>query len=238
MIRKTFIPSVCIALIALSAVFTGGSKEAVAYKVFDFTTVSDVVQNIKTRYGKIEGYSADFRITSDRGGKKTLQTGAVKSKYPDKMLIEFSSPAGQRIVANDKMMWIYMPSLNVVAEQDLNSSGGSLLPTGTKSGLNRLFSKYHYKFDAKEQPAADLDGKKYYTLFLKQKESRSGYRTIKLWITEDFLIKKALGETSSGKKVEIEFTNIKTDENFPNGIFRFDTPPMARVIKNPMMAEE
>jgi hypothetical protein len=34
------------------------------------------------------------------------------------------------------------------------------------------------------------DGSKMYTLILKQKESRSGYRTITLWVTENFFIQK------------------------------------------------
>lgn len=224
-------------MLLIAALLLGAVAPLFAIK-FDFTTVSDIVKNVKKRYGDIECYSADFKITSDKGGKKSVQQGTIKSKVPDKLFVEFSVPAGQRIVANEKTMWIYMPSLNVVAEQDLNNAGASLFTSGTKNGLNRLFSKYHYKFDSKDQPAPESDGKKYYTLFLKQRESRSGYRSIKLWITEDYLIKKASGETSNGKKVEIEFTNIKTNENFANGIFKFDTPSQARVIKNPMMAEE
>jgi outer membrane lipoprotein-sorting protein len=205
---------------------------------FDFTTVSDVVKSISKRYGEIDCYSASFTLRGDKGGKKTQQNGVIRSKSPDKLLVEFSNPPGQKIVANEKTMWIYMPSLNVVATQDLNNKNASFLTSNTKNGLSRLFSKYHYKFDAKDQPITEADGKKYYTLYLKQKESRSGYRNLKLWITDDYLIKKAVGETSSGKKVEIEFTNIKTNESFPNGMFKFDMPANAREIKNPMMAEE
>jgi outer membrane lipoprotein-sorting protein len=233
--KRPIITFILLLIIILAVSFS--ARDAYAYKIFDFTTVSDVVSSIKKRYGQIDCMSADFKLSSDKAGKKTLQQGLIKAKYPDKLLVEFSSPAGQRIVANDKTMWIYMPSLNVVAEQDLNSSDGSIF-SGTRSGLTRLFGKYHYKFDDKEQPSTGPDGKKYFTLYLKQKESRSGYRTLRLWVSEDYLIRRVVGETSSGKKVEIEFTNIKTNENFPNGIFKFDTPSLARVIKNPMMAEE
>jgi len=128
--------------------------------------------------------------------------------------------------------------MNVVAEQDLKSDSGSIFSSGTKIGLRRLFFKYHYRFASKEQPEPQTDGSKKYTLLLKQKESRSGFRTIKLWVSEDFIISKAFGETSTGKKVTIEFSKIKTDINLPNGIFRFNIPPRARVIKNPMISEE
>ena len=205
---------------------------------FDFTTVSDVVKSIKKRYADIECYSADFKIVIDKGGKKTVQQGTVKSKFPSKLLVDFTLPYGQKIVSADKMMHIYMPSLNVVAEQEVTTEDGSIFSSGTKNGLKRLFNKYHYKFDSKDQPVQDTDGKKYYTLSLKQKESRSGYRTLRLWITEDYLIKKVSGETAAGKKVDIEFSNIKTNENFSNGIFKFEAPSQARVIHNPMIAEE
>ncbi|MGL4369248.1 MAG: LolA family protein [Spirochaetota bacterium] len=224
-------------LCTVCAVCAAASLPARAIK-FDFVTVSDVVKDVKKRYGDIECFSADFRISTDKGGKKSIQQGSVKSKYPNKLLVEFTVPAGQKIVATDKMMYMYMPSLNVVAEQEINNEDSSIFSAGSKTGLRRLFNKYHYKFDSKDQPSAGTDGKKYYTLYLKQKESRSGYRVLRLWITEDFLIKRASGETSSGKKVDIEFSNIKTNENFSNGLFKFDPPSQARVIRNPMIAEE
>ena len=141
---------------------------------------------------------------------------------------------GQKIVSNGKMMWIYIPSLNVVAEQDLNSKLGFF--GKSSSGLKRLFMKYHYKFASKQQPEQTKEGK-FYTLLLKQKESRSGFRRIKLWISEKYMIKKAQGQSSTGKNVQILFTNIRTNIPIKNGVFKFDIPSHARVIKNPMMSE-
>ncbi len=180
----------------------------------------------------------NFVITVENQGKKTVQSGVVKSKNPNLLLAEFNSPSGQKIVANGKMLWIYIPSMNVVAEQDLKDDKGTVFASGTKSGLNRLFSKYHYKFASKTQPEVMKDGKKYYTLNLDQKESRSGYRTMKLWINEEFVIVKAEGLTSTNKKVTIEFSNIDLTQEFQKGIFKFEIPSNARVIKNPMLAEE
>ena len=88
------------------------------------------------------------------------------------------------------------------------------------------------------RPEVQKDGSKQYTLLLKQRESRSGYRSIKLWISESYFILKAKGETSSGKVVEIQFSNIKTNINLPNGLFKYDIPSRARVIKNPLREQE
>ncbi len=218
---------------AIMLLFTAGAD---AYK-FDFTTVSDIVKKVKNRFGEVNTYQADFQIVIERLGKKTVQSGIVKYKSADKLLVEFYAPAGQRIIANGKMMWIYIPGMNVVAEQDLHSDSG-LFSAGTKSGLNRLFSKYHYRFASKEQPEKQPDGTKQYTMFLKQKESRSGFRTIKLWITEDYFISRAQGETSTGKKLDINFSNIKSNIDISNGVFKFEVPARARIIKNPMISEE
>jgi outer membrane lipoprotein carrier protein len=204
---------------------------------FDFTTVSDIVDNIKANFGKIDTYQADFTIVSEKLGKATQQTGTIKYKANNKLCIEFSQPQGQKIVSNGKTMWIYIPSMNVVAEQDLNPDSG-IFTSGTKSGLTWLFSKYHYRFASKEQPESQDDGTKRYTLILKQKESRSGFRSMKLWVTERYFIVRAQGETSTGKKVDIRFTSLKTNVSMPGGIFKFDIPARARVIKNPMISEE
>ena len=49
---------------------------------------------------------------------------------------------------------------------------------------------------------------------------------------------KAEGETSTGKKVVITLSDIKTNIDLPNGIFKFEIPATARLIKNPMISEE
>ena len=212
------------------------SANTFAYK-FDFITVSDVVNETKKKYSSLKSYQANFTIISDKGGKKITQTGVLKFKSSDKLLMEFSSPSRQKLVSNGQTMWIYIPSMNVVAEQDLTSESG-LFTSGSEAGLNRLFSKYHYRFASKEEPETMRDGSKQYTLVLKQKETRGGYKTINLWISEDYFIQRAEGLTSSGKKIEITLSDIKTDVDLPNSLFKFDIPGSARIIKNPMLSEE
>ena len=218
------------------ALFFIAAGSAFAYK-FDFVTVSDIVKNIKKTYADLESYQANFQIQSEKDGRRVTQTGVLRSKGSDKLLMEFTNPSRQKIVSNGEMMWVYIPSLNVVAEQDLMSETG-IFTSGSEAGLSRLFNKYHYRFASKDEPETMKDGSKMYTLILKQKESRSGYRTITLWVTENFFIQKAEGITSTGKKVEITLSDIKTNVDLPNGIFKFDVPATARVIKNPMISEE
>ncbi len=212
-------------------------SESYGYK-FEFITVSDVVKKIKERFTGLDSYQADFKIVSEKAGSKIHQSGKLSYMNSNKMLVEFREPYGQRIVSDGKTMWLYIPSMNVVAEQDLKNDSGSIFSSGTWGGLKRLFSKYHYKFASKKQPEAQPDGSKMYTLFLKQRESRSGYRTLKLWVSDDYLVTKVFGETSTGKKVEILFNNIRTNVELSNGIFKFDIPSKAKIIKNPFVSEE
>jgi outer membrane lipoprotein carrier protein len=205
---------------------------------FEFTTVSDVVKNIRNKFSGINAYQADFTIVSEKLGSKTNKNGVLKYKADNKMLVEFSNPPGQKIISNGKKLWIYLPSMNVVAEQDLKSGDESIFASSTSGGLSRLFSKYHYKFASKTQPEKQDDGTMRYTLSLKQRETRSGFRTIKLWVSEEYMITKALGESTTGKSVEIKFNKIQTNVDLPGSIFQFDFPKKARIIKNPMISEE
>ncbi len=225
-----------IIIFAVSIVFIFNSTASPVYK-FDFITVTDVVKKIKKTFGSLKTYQANFTIITTKMGKKRKQSGVIQYKANDKLLMKFYKPSGQKIISNGEMMWIYIPSMNVVAEQDLRSDPG-LFSSGTKTGLNRLFSKYHYRFYSKKQPEEQKDGTKKYTLLLKQKESRSGYKTLKLWVSEDYMITAAEGITSSGKIINISFSNIKTNIDIPNGVFKFNIPSRARIIKNPMMSEE
>ncbi len=206
--------------------------------LFNFITVTDIVKKVKKRFGEIDSYQADFSMTSHKLGAVMRQTGTVKYKAANKVLIDSFGSRRYQIVSDGRKMWIHIPSMNAVVRQDLKSDSDSIFSAGTKSGLKRLFSKYHYKFASKTQPELQPDGSKKYTLFLKQKESRGGFRTMKLWVSEDFLITRAEGETAIGKKVELEFRNIKTDVSLPNGLFKFDIPAQAKVVINPLMSEE
>jgi outer membrane lipoprotein carrier protein len=212
------------------------AADVTAYK-FDFIMVGDIVDKVKNNFSKIDAYQANFEISIEKLGKKTVQSGIIKYKSSDKLLVEFNKPYGQKIVSDGKTMWVYIPSMNVVAEQDLMSDAG-LFSTSSRSGLERLFEKYHYRFASKEEPEVMSNGEKKYTILLKQKETRSGYRKIKLWISKNYFIESASGETSTGKKVEIKFSGINTSVDLPSGIFKFDIPARARVIKNPMITEE
>lgn len=207
---------------------------------FEFETVSDVVRKTKEEFSKIKSYSADFSIVTKKGNSTTVQKGTLKSLRPNYLMIHFSEPHNQRIVSDGKMMWIHIPSMNVVAEQDLKEDeSGTVFSPGSYVGLKRLFAKYHYKFASKTQPEKAEDGKEYYTLSLSQKESRSGYKTIKLWIAkENYMIMRAEGETAGGKNVDISFSNISTSGNFSKGMFKMEIPSNAKVIKNPMISEE
>ena len=202
---------------------------------FDFITVNDIVKQIKKAFSDVDSYQASFVMISDRIGKRQTQSGTIWYKSPHYLRVDFDSPYGQRIVSDGNQVWIYIPSLNIVAEQDLNS--GTLFSVGTGPGLNRLFSKYHYRFDGKEQPREESNNR-YYVLFLKQKETRSGFRTLKLWVNEQYFITKAYGETASGKNITLEIKNVTTKVDVKKGFFKFDPPSNARIIKNPMLAEE
>jgi len=207
-----------------------------AYK-FNFITVSDVVSKVKKKFKTLKTYQANFVITITKGGRKKTQTGVIRYKADDKMFLHFYRPYGQKIISNGKTLIIYIPSMNVVAEQDLKKNK-SILSAGTKTGLRRLFSKYHYRFASKDQPEVQKDGSKRYTLHLRQKESRGGIKVLKLWVTEKFIIERAQGKTSTGKTINISFSKIKTNISIQNGVFKFDIPAHARTIKNPMIAED
>ncbi|HQO39444.1 MAG TPA: hypothetical protein PK986_03140, partial [Spirochaetota bacterium] len=94
----------------LIIIFFMAAGSAFAYK-FDFVTVSDIVKNIKKTYADLESYQANFQIQSEKDGRRAIQTGVLKSKGSDKLLMEFSNPARQKIVSNGEMMWVYIPSL-------------------------------------------------------------------------------------------------------------------------------
>lgn len=211
----------------------------------NWNSPSDVVKKIKKKFTTLKSYSANFHIISQKNKKTNKYTGICYFKKPGKIRYDFKDPAGDTIVSDGKILWIYMHKLGVVGKQDLsikknNSSNDPIFQTNTVSGLNRLFRKYHYKFKTTTQPQTEGDGKKYFVLDLEQREKIGGFETMILYIdAESYLITKAIGTDGKGKQTILEYTNMKVDEDIEDGMFNYHNhiSGNAKIVNNPLVSD-
>ncbi|BDA78412.1 membrane protein [Leptospira kobayashii] len=205
---------------------------------------SEVVKKIKKKFSEINSYSADFQIKSVENKKEKTMRGKSLYKRPGKIRYNFNEPEGDEIVSDGKTLYIFIKRLGAVGKQDLSldkkNSSGALFTTNSADGLSRLFRKYHYKFDAIEQPRIvfEKDPTKYFVLELDQREKIGGFEKMKLFVdSESYLIKRAIATDGRGKETTIAFSNINFEEEIQDGVFNFHMSGNAKIVNNPLVSE-
>lgn len=204
---------------------------------------AEIVKKIKKKYQDINSYTADFTIKTVFNKKTKNMNGKSYFKNPGKIKYSFASPTGDEIVSDGKTLWIYIKRLNAVGKQDLSldkkNSSGSIFSTGTAKGLDRLFKKYHYKFNSINQPQVDSeDGKQYFVLTLDQRVKIGGYEKMLLYVdAEDYFIKKTIAEDGKGKETTIWFTNVEINPELEDGMFNYHISGNAKIVNNPLVTE-
>lgn len=208
----------------------------------NWNSPSEVVKKVKKKYAEVQTYSADFKIITSNNKKTTQMNGTCQFKAPGKLRYDFSQPNGDSIVSDGKILWIYIQKIGAVGKQDLeiqktNNSGEPIFQQNTPMGLNRIFRKYHYKFDSINQPQKLEDGKEYFILALEQREKIGGFESMTLYIdSQDYLVKKAVGRDSRGKETTIQYSGIKLNEEIEDGVFKYKTTKDAKIVNNPLVS--
>ena len=206
---------------------------------------SEVVKNMKKKFRDINSYSADFQITTKEGKVTRNLNGVCLYKKPSKVRYNFSSPAGDTIVSDGKTLWIYIHKLQAVGKQDLtvekNTGSGPVFTTASAEGLNRLFRKYHYKFDTISQPRQvdPRDPNEYFVLELEQREKIGGFEKMILYVdAKSYLIRRADATDGRGKETSIVFSNMDIGRELEDGLFNFHISGNAKIVNNPLVSED
>lgn len=235
---KALIRFVCLVFVFQSTIYGQTNP------VHNWHSPSEVVKKIKKKFSEINSYSADFQIRTLDNKKEKSMRGKCLYKRPGKIRYDFSEPEGDEIVSDGKTLYIFIKRLGAVGKQDLSldkkNSSGAIFGTNSADGLSRLFRKYHYKFDAIEQPrlVIDKDPTKYFVLELDQREKIGGYEKMKLFVdSESYLIKRAIATDGRGKETTIAFSNINFEEEIQDGVFNFHMSGNAKIVNNPLVSE-
>lgn len=205
----------------------------------DIVTASDFFDEVSARYREIEDYQALLTITQE----DSVMSGMLFHKRPNFLLIEFIDPEEQVVAVDGEKLIIYMPYLNVAMEQQLErkteEEGAGVeevtpASLATGQGLELMKSRYSVAYlDSQDPVLLDEGGEEMVRkLKLEWRTIDEGFRQLTLSIDDDLMIRRILGITSSFQEVQLDFQEILTNQNIPEGKFRYDSPPSANVIKN------
>ena len=203
----------------------------------DIVTAARYFDTVSEKYGSVADYTAKVAIQQ---GKSSMD-GTILYKNPNKLRIEFSSPAGQVINSDGKTLTVFLPRYSVAFTQELKKrSDAAIAAMASKQGLNLLKSSYSigYVIGPEPVPLDGNTGESVVKLSLTWRSGSQAFRGLELSISSTGFIRRIVGVTAAQQTIQFDFTSIRTNIGIPDNRFDYDSPPTANMIHNFLFAPE
>jgi chaperone LolA len=176
-------------------------------------SAESVLKALQNKFDSITDLSTD--VAQKSNGKSSL-SGKMYFKKDNNLRIEFGN---QTIVADGKTSWNYNKKDKKVIISDYDEAGSGLL------SINYLVYQYPSECDL----SLSSEGSKQ-ILILKPKSNKNNLGEVKLYITKENLIDKAVISNPASGTMEVSFLNYKLNQNLSDSKFSFTAPEGTTVV--------
>ncbi|MBN2040266.1 MAG: outer membrane lipoprotein carrier protein LolA [Spirochaetes bacterium] len=199
-------------------------------------TGEEAVQKINESLESFETMKGKLTVSYTSG---ETYSGIFMYSNPGKIYVKFMNPLEKFIVTNGKKLWAYDSSTDVCGVQDIeiedeeDDEAGDKKTIGKKpeeepkltGGLERFFRNYEPAFIESGNPEENI---------IELVNEKWRYTLIKLVLNKDFMLVKAVFTDKNGEGFTVKLSDIKTGENIIPGLFNFNVPANAQIVKNPL----
>lgn len=192
-------------------------------------SLGDLVDRAASEHAKMRTARVQFTqiITNPLTGTRINARGHVLRRAPDLLAINFTDPAGDKIIADGKSVWVYLPSTNPGQVMKLTPGGSDAERLDPASQLLR---SPRSRFNIADGGTATVGGRQTRLVLLTPK-GRESFTRAKVWIdTRNSLVRKFEVTEPSGLVRNVTLTSIQANVAVPASAFRFTPPRGVRVI--------
>ena len=191
----------------------------------------DLLDRAVTAWSKVKTARATFEqtITNSLTGRTLKASGQFQQQRPGKLAVQFDDPANDRIVADGRQLWLYLPSSapGQVIRTDLMDGG-----SGTVDLSAQFLTTPRSRFTITPGPAAVLDGHPthIYSLVPKNKDA-AHFQSAMVWIDDaDATIRQFELTENANVNRRVRMTSFKTNVPVDASAFVFKVPDGVRVV--------
>lgn len=193
------------------------------------TTADSVVALAARAYAGVRSLQADFaqKTTNPVLGRETTSRGTIYQRRPDRFLMKFSQPDGDRIVADGEHIWVYYPSAD---------PGQVIRAPVSAAGAGGVDLQAQFVGDPTTRFAATLNGteavggRDAWVVTLDPR-ANAPYSKLKVWIDRrDHLVRRFEITELNGVVRHFDLSNLRTNLSLSDDVFRFTPPDGVRVI--------
>lgn len=192
---------------------------------------SDLLDRAVAAWARVRTARATFeqRIVNPLTGRTMTASGEYQQQRPGKLSVRFDEPATDRIVADGRYVWLYLPSTapGQVIRTDLSASG-----TGTVDLSAQFLTAPRTRFTVTERGASTVAGRPTHGYLLVPKGGHGApFAKASVQIDDrDASVREFTVTEPSGLERTVRLTSLRTNVPVQPSAFEFTPPAGVRVV--------
>jgi outer membrane lipoprotein carrier protein len=169
-------------------------------------------------------------VTNPITGSAMSSKGELQQRKPNRLAIAFSEPAGDRIVADGKFVWVFLQSATPGQVLKLTNAEAGAASTDL---IGQFLTTPRKKYDASDAGTATIGGRTTHALVLIAKPGEAlPFIRAKVWIdSADALIRQFESTDENGITRRVRLLTLKPNAVVRDKAFTFRVPQNVRVIQ-------
>jgi Outer membrane lipoprotein-sorting protein len=194
-------------------------------------TPEATLQRASSAYLQMRTVRAEFdqAISNPLTGTNVVSHGVMLRKAPNLLSVNFTDPKGDRVVADGKSLWVYLPSSAPNQVMKLPANGKSTMALVEPGEL--FLSSPSSRYDITGNANAIVSGRRTNVITLVPKKPNGVFTRAKVWIdAQDNSIRQFEVVDANGLTRVVTITKLQANVAIPSSEFHFTPPKNARVL--------
>ncbi len=193
--------------------------------------VNAIIDRAVAAWAKVKTVRGEFvqSVTNPITGSSMDSRGRLQQRKPNQLAITFLEPAGDRIVADGKNVWVFLQS--AIPGQVIRMSNTQAGAANTDL-IGQFLDSPKKKYDITDAGAEEIGGRGTRALVLTAKPgAEAPVLRAKVWVDDrDSLIRQFESTDAAGISRRVRLTSLNVDARVDTGAFTFTVPAGVRVV--------
>lgn len=179
-----------------------------------------VLENLQTKFNEIEDFKAKFTQSfKNEFSKNSRQMhGVFFYKKGNKFRVEFEN---REIISDGESIWNYDALNDKVVINNISKDASSFT-------LDKLIYEYPSNCEVSSLPGSK--GEYSHAIKLTSNSNDLGFKTVKIWLNNNYLIRKLEVSNFNNTQIVIELLDLKRNQNLKDSRFSFKPEEGTRTI--------
>jgi len=194
-------------------------------------TPATIIDRAAKSYADMQSVRAEFtqKLTNPLTGTTSVARGVMLRKDPNLLSVNFTDPRGDRVVADGKWLWVYLPSSAPNQVIKVPATSNNSLAMIDPGGL--FLSSPSLRYAVTSSGTGTVDGRKMNVVSLVPKKANGAFTRAKVWVdAADNSVRQFEVTDLNGLTRLVTITKIEPNVSIESSEFRFTPPKNARIL--------